>query len=100
MDIALAIPQVKPSVQRKLLELERSRQQMEFAGDMVKSGVALLATVPALPMIGAWVFVSSLENRGVISNADQIVLKSAIVATASSGPLENVFNFIGGLLPG
>lgn len=100
MDIALAIPHVKPSVQRKLLELERSRQQMEFAGEVIRSSVALLATVPALPMIGAWVFVSSLENRGVISNADQIVLKSAIVATASAGPLGTIGNFIGGLLPG
>jgi len=86
-------------LQKEWIRLERTRINAELVSSVLRSAVTLAATVPALPLIVAWVTVTQLEDRGVISNADQVLLKTAIGASAAGGILSDAADFIGKVLP-
>jgi len=85
---------------KEWLGVQRTAINGALVSDMARSATVLLSAAPAITMVALWVTVTQLNQRGLISQADEVILKVALGASASAGALGSVGEFIGRLIPG
>jgi len=85
---------------KEWLGVQRTAINGALVSDALRSASVLLAAAPAVTMVGLWVIVTQLNQRGLISQTDEVLLKVALGASASTGALATIGDFIGKVIPG
>jgi len=101
---AVAIAPLPPDATKRQVKewlgIQRTAINGALVSDMARSATVLLSAAPAITMVALWVTVTQLNQRGLISQADEVILKVALGASGAAGALGSVGEFIGRVIPG